>query len=131
MEPESGIHHMPRADVESTRRDLEGLGWLVFVLPEGMIDGRALFEGVRSTIPLDPPVLSDDNWNALSDSLWSGIDGLDADCVALIWPESGTMAELAAEDFGIAKELLADLASSLADSDATGGEPTNLMVILT
>lgn len=131
LEPESGLHHMPAANVESTRRELEQVGWLVFVLPEAMIDGRGFFQGVRSTLPLDPPVLSDDNWNALSDSLWNGVDSLDVDRVALIWPESDTMAELAPEDFRVAQELLADIASSLADRDATAGEPTKFTVILT
>ena len=131
MEPKRGLHHMPEADVEATRRRLEASGWRVFVLPERMTDRRAFFDGVRSTIPLDPPVLSDEKWDALSDSLWSGLDGLDADRVAVIWPGSMTMAELAPQDFQVAQEILADIAGSLADSETTGAEPTQVIVVLT
>jgi hypothetical protein len=131
MDLETGLHHMPAADVDGIRRELEASGWRVFVLPEPMTDRRGFFDGVRRTIPLDPPVLSDEKWDALSDSLWSGLDGLDAERIAVIWPASMTMAELAPEDFDIAQQMLADIGGSLADGEATAGEPTQLVVVLT
>jgi hypothetical protein len=115
---------MLNADLESVRRELEEEGWLVFALPEGMTDGWAFIRGVKSKVPLNPPLVSDDNWNALSDSLFSGIEDLAAERVALIWPGSTTMAELAPDDFAIAQEILEDNAALLADE-------TKLMIILT
>lgn len=128
---ERGVRHMAGVDVASLRRDLEALGWHVFVLPEGVTDKRSFFQAVRDTIPLDPPLLGDRSWEALSDSLWSGLDSLDAKNVAMLWPGSATMAALARDDFAVATASLGEVAELLSDVEATVGEPTQLMVILT
>lgn len=130
MKPERGLHYMTIVDIDATRRELEASGWRVLVLPEGITDRRSFFDGVRSRIPLDPPVLGDRKWDALSDSLWSGLDSLDADRIAIIWPESRTMAELAPDDFDIARTILADVTASLADAEATAGEPKEVTAML-
>lgn len=129
MPGESGLQDMPNADAESVRRELERQGWLVFVLPEGMTDGWAFIRGVKATVPLNPPLVSDNNWNALSDSLFSGIDVLDAERVALIWPGSKRMAELDPEAFSSAREILEDNARLLANTEFD--DATRLVVILT
>jgi hypothetical protein len=56
--------------------------------------------------------------------MFSGIDDLEAERVAVIWPSSKMMAELDPQAFGNAREILEDNARLLADT-------TKLMVILT
>jgi hypothetical protein len=130
MRPESGLHSISAADVGAVLRELEGLSWHVYVLPEGITDKRSFFEAVRSTMPLDPTVHGEEKWDAISDSLWSGLDALDAHKIAIIWPDSGTMAEQAPDDFNIARAILADITDSLADTEATVGRPKEVMAVL-
>src|SRR5262249_33474691 len=71
---------------------------VVYLLPElGVRDAWSLFEAVRQRIPLDPPVYSI-NWDALEDSMWSGIDALEVARVVIVWPQSRVMAQAAPED---------------------------------
>jgi hypothetical protein len=44
------------------------------------------FEAMKALLPLDPPLVGNRSWDALSDSLWSGLDQLAADNIAIVWP---------------------------------------------
>src|SRR4051794_17011282 len=99
MKKQGGLHRRPGAPVERVRRELKMEGWRVFALPEGMTDGWAFIRGAKTTLPLDPPLLSDDNWNALSDSLWEGLYQAGNDRLAIIWPGSQEMAERDLDSF--------------------------------
>jgi hypothetical protein len=125
-----GLLQIADFDVETGVRELTDRGDRVFLLPFGIKDKRAFFEGVRKSLPLDPPIVSDRSWDALSDSLCGGLDSVDASGIAIIWPGSAEMAEAQPEDFEIAKSILSDLTESLADAVATVGNVKQIVVVL-
>ena len=83
-----GLQQIADFDVETGVRELINRGNRVFLLPRGIKHKRTFFEGIRKSLPLDPPVVGDHSWDALSDSLWNGLDGVDANAIAIIWPGS-------------------------------------------
>ena len=130
MIQKQGLCQIADFDVESGVRDLVNRGDRVFVLPSGIKDKRAFFEGIRKSLPLDPPIVSDRSWDALSDSLWGGLYNVDASSVAIIWPGSAEMAKAQPEDFEIARSVLSDLTESLADAGFTVGNVKQVVVVL-
>ena len=125
------MSYQPGADAERLRRELESEGWLVFVLPEAMTDGWEFIRGAKGTLPLEPPLLSDDNWNALGDSLWEGLYESGNDRIAIVWPESQVLAQGDRESFENAHAVFSLVAETLSDPKATIGQPKTLTVVLT
>jgi hypothetical protein len=124
-----GLHRVPDLEVDETLRELADGGWRVFVLPEGINDRATFFQGVRAVLPLDPPVESDDVWDALSDSLWEGLHGLSDARIAIFWRVSAMERE-DAQSFETATSVLADVCTGLADPGATVGNPKDVLVLL-
>ena len=106
--------------------DLRARGFLVFSLPSGIVDKSSFFDAIRSCLPLDPPVVSNRSWDALSDSLWEGLSELAENRIAIVWP---TEEVAAAEDMKIAMGVLDQVARLLADPVATVGKPKELVVV--
>ena len=130
MHLEERLEYIASADLESKVNDLKSSGWSVVVLPAGIIDRSSFFRAVKQTIALDPDVVGDSKWDALSDSMWSGIDGLASDKFAIIWPDYKMMAEAAPEDFAVARSMLVSLSASLGNVEATVGNAKQVLIIL-
>lgn len=131
MFPEGGLHRAPTADVRAAASKLELDGWTTFVLPDGIDATGRFFDAVQSVLPLDPPLQRiSDSWDALDDSLWGGLDDLPSDRIAILWPDPLRFSERDPEGYEIALSILSDLPRSLADPEATAGDPTQLTVIV-
>lgn len=131
MELERGFQRTEVLDVESTRRRAEQAGFATFVLPaNGIVDRPSFFDAVRATFPLDPPLVGSRSWDALSDSLWEGLHTHPARRIAILWPSTRAMAAAAPSDFEIALNVLADVASLLADPRATQDDPKEVAVVV-
>jgi hypothetical protein len=128
---QAGVLDLPGANADALRRELEGSDWRVFILPRGITDRASFFDAVRETFPLDPSLVGDRVWDALSDSLWSGLDSLDDARISIIWPDSATMARKAPDEFEVAREILARITASLADPVATVGRSKQVAVVIT
>ena len=104
----------------------------VFVLDtDGQYGKTALFDAIRSTCPLDPPLGHfRDVWDALADSLFGGIDRLGADAAVIVWTGASAFRENAETDYTIALEIFNDLTQQLADPDISAEKPTKLTVYL-
>jgi hypothetical protein len=48
---------------------------------------QAFFDAVRAALPLDPPLVRSQSWDALSDSVWGGLDSLDTRTIVITWRE--------------------------------------------
>jgi hypothetical protein len=107
----------------------EGHGWRIFRLPRFIASKEQFFESVRATLPLDPTLHRNDVWDALSDSVWGGLDSLPEDKILILWPDASRMKTQAAADFAIATEILQDLPGSLGDPVITAGNPKSLLII--
>jgi Barstar (barnase inhibitor) len=129
-EPAAGFRETDSANVEAITQGLERKGWRVFRLPAGIRDKAQFFDAVRSTLPLDPPLSSTRMvWDALSDSLWSGLDDLPQMPLVIHWPEAWTMRETDPDNFGIATEVLRDLPASLSSEKYTVGKPRSVLIL--
>jgi Barstar (barnase inhibitor) len=103
----------------------------VYLISTDQRVGReAFFDAVRSALPLDPPLMSARSWEALSDSLWEGIRSLGSKHVVALWPDSSLFSEGAPCEFDIATSVLADVARSLADPEATRGRPVEMSIYI-
>ena len=86
---EPGMHERR---VASTRGDLEADGRRVFVLPPGIDDKRSSIGGIMRTLPLNPPLLGCENWDAMPIRFGARYDAVEADKVAILWSDSNLMA---------------------------------------
>jgi hypothetical protein len=131
MESKQGLHRTGALDVETTLRLAEEAGFATFVMPaKGIVDMHSFFEAVQATFPLDPPLVLLRSWDALSDSLWQGLYTLGARRIAILWPSTQAMAVSAPSDFETAMNVLADVASSLADPELTCETPKEVVVLV-
>jgi hypothetical protein len=123
-----GLNRRTGADIERLVAELQAAGWLVYLLPLGIGDKTAFFEAIKALLPLDPPLVGNRSWDALSDSLWSGLDGLDANRIAIVWPRVD-LGE--SPDLETAMSVLEDVAVSLGDAEATNGATKEVSVVFT
>ena len=100
----------------------------MFLLPQDLIDRASFFRAVKAVLPLDPPLVGDDNWDALSDSLWGGLDNVDAERIVIIWPQAHLDAS---RELQTAAEVLDEVALSLGDEEATDGNPKEVCIVVT
>ncbi|WP_371846988.1 barstar family protein [Massilia niastensis] len=87
------------------------------------------FDAIRSTFPLDPPLVSNRSWDALSDSLWSGLNDLPEKPILIVWSNSQYMESRSPETYTIASDVFRDLVESLADPEITAGPTKDLIVL--
>jgi Barstar (barnase inhibitor) len=131
MDLKPGLLRIEMLDVEATRRQAEQAGFLTFVLPgESIVDQASFFNAVRATLPLDPPLIGIRSWDALSDSLWEGLQAHAAQRIAILWPNTRVMTNSALSDFEIALSVLVDVASSLADPRTTRDNPKEVTLLV-
>ena len=122
-----GLTMVSSSDLNEVLRQAQLEGIPTYVLPRGLANRESFFQGVRAGLPLDPPIVGSRSWDALSDSLWGGIDALESERVVIIWPDSAAMSA-APEDLEGALKVLADVAASLADPSATDGRPKEVSI---
>jgi hypothetical protein len=131
MEIKHGLQRTGALDAETARLKAKQAGFTPFVLPTmGIVDRASLFDAVRATLPLDPPLTGSHGWDALSDSLGEGLYASADRRIAIIWQGTHTMATSATSDFETALEVLADVASLLADPRATNGSTKELAILV-
>lgn len=131
MIDESGYISILDSELESTIKKHQSEGWRVFRLPANMSSKDEFFNGVRLTLPLDPPLYSNRSWDALADSLWAGLDGLPDRNIVIVWPSTSRFEMYSVDDFAIAQSILADLPVLLSNNEVTAGSITNVVVLHT
>lgn len=90
-------------------------------------DKRSFFAGVREQLPLDPPLRSEDRWDALFDSLWGGLGELEKPRVALVWTHCHRMLRRGLPDLLTAVDGLLALAR---DAARAGDGPAEVRIVL-
>lgn len=123
-----GVRHIPSNELAGVGPGFEKAGWTVLTLSTPIEDRAGLFAAIRKNVPLDPVLASNSNWDALSDSLWGGLDSHSANRFVLIWPNAGLLAERCPRSFATAIEVFTGVAETLADPELTVGAPTALVV---
>lgn len=124
-----GFFNSGAEEAEALLALCERSGWRIFRLPDGMASKEAFIDGVRRTLPLDPPLHGNRNWDALSDSLFYGLHAAQDDRIAILWPDGSRLESQAPADFAVASDILADLPTLLADEIVTVGATKQLLVL--
>jgi len=101
----------------------------IFVLSDSISDAASFFRSARSTLPLNPPNLSD-LWDPLLDSLWEGLSQLQTRELMLIWPQYRRMKMSSSEDFEIALGVLSVVAKGLSEEEGTDADSKELVIVL-
>jgi hypothetical protein len=131
--PHHGIFRPPDAHPAAVyERQLVAQGWSVLTLRTGIHDRQSFFESVAASVPLDPPLeMHGDRlvWDALSDSVFGGLDEL-APRVVIMWPNSSQLAATEPAEYETAVDVLTQVAETLADRAMTDGQPTRLVTLL-
>ena len=126
-----GLYVVDSSEAERIAEECRRSGWLVMCLPDGVASKDRFFDAIRSTCPLDPPLHRNRSWDALSDSMWSGLDEVEEGEVAIFWPNSDRMKIAEPESFAIATDILVDLCISLAAPSVTASRTKTLLVFQT
>jgi hypothetical protein len=117
-------------NLEATENQLRQDGWRVFRLAENIADREGFFASVRKTLPLDPPIISDWCWDALSDSLWEGLLELTDKRIAIVWPGASSLNSQDPEVFWHASSILSSVSASLADGRDSLGIVKDVLILL-
>jgi hypothetical protein len=128
--PAYGVHDRSSIPADALVDILRGDGWPTYVLPGEPTTEAAFFAAVRDSLPLDPPLGNGLVWDALSDSLWQGLNNLRAQKVAIVWPGSNRLRDNDPTAYTTARDVLADLVFSLADRKYTVDHETRILVLL-
>lgn len=103
----------------------------VLVIPKGVVDKRSFFAAVRDSLPFDPPLESQIlSWDALEDSLWSGLCALEETNLAIVWSDAGEMRSCCSAEFEVAKSTLESIATTLAQPQHTRYSVKHLVIVL-
>lgn len=124
-----GLFTVDASEIEQVVASYDCEGWRVFWLPGFLGSKDEFFEGVRQSLPLAPPLQSNRSWDALSDSLWTGLYSLKDRKIVIVWPDASQMKALAPEAFSVATNILTDLTSELANETLTLGSGKEVRVL--
>jgi hypothetical protein len=125
----SGVHEVSAGVADAAAQEASRTGAQLFCVSRQETPSRAaFFDAVRAGLPLDPPLVGSKSWDALSDSLWGGLDALEASVVVITWTGASDLRRDAPEEFGIAMRVLRDLVTSLGSWEDTNGEPKQVCI---
>jgi hypothetical protein len=125
----TGFFSIDMSECERVVAERRQEGWLILFLPANVISKDDFFDGVRRSFPLDPPLDTNQVWDALSDSLWAGLHNLPDEKIVIVWPNASSMEKHSSKDFAIATEILRELPQSLSDIEMTAGVAKQLLVL--
>jgi hypothetical protein len=125
----SGFFFFPEKEISNIICKYKSLDYRIFELPKNIKSKDDFFNSIRKVLPLDPPLISNKSWDALDDSLWSGLDSLPENNILIIWPSVYSMKNTDIKSFIIINEIFKNLPKSLAEKKAKTGIQFNLVII--
>jgi hypothetical protein len=128
MMPTSGLHQIAEPDVTSAVTFYAAQDYRVFSLTAEIWDRSTFFSALRAALPMDPPLGSDRSWDALSDSLWGGLERLVNRRIAILWRRSLLFEERQRAEYETACQVLLDVCELLGNPEVTW--PTKEVVVL-
>nr|WP_082664772.1 barstar family protein [Burkholderia ambifaria] len=123
-----GVYVVDSIEAKRIAKECRRGGWLVIFLPEGIASKDQFYDAIRRNCPLVPPLHSNRSWDALADSLWSGLDEAQEEKIAIFWRNSDHMKAAVPDAFSIATDIFADLTVSLADPSAVVSRVKMLLI---
>jgi hypothetical protein len=129
MELPPGVSWVTNCELAQVREKALSNGATVFDLEPAATTREAIFEAVRSSMPLDPPIISSRSWDALSDSVWGGLHALDSRNILITWARASEFRDAAPAEFDITSGILSGVAEQLLSWEVTYGEPKRVTVV--
>lgn len=86
----SGLFYSTNEEAKELLTQAKNEGFAVFLIRNSK-SKQEFIANARKAFPLDPPLESNDNWDALSDSLWGGLDGCGAGKIFILWSDSNSL----------------------------------------
>lgn len=127
----AGVSNIDPEDVDRFMSEAAREGAATYSFSTKGATGRAaFFDAIRHTLPLDPPLVGCRSWDALSDSLWSGLHEAPDNSIAIFWTDSSDFKDATSSDYSIALEILKDITGSLTDQSITNGRPKQVSVYI-
>ena len=127
--PAYGVHDRTGVPLDGLLAGLTREGWPVYTLPGAPESKDGFIASIKSVLPLDPTIQLG-NWDAMSDSLWEGLHLLNAEKVAVVWPESDRLRRGDPDAYSIALDIFDSLVFGLADLRYTVDHVTRVLVLL-
>ncbi len=110
---------------------LQMMAYKVFEIDGSRIeDAQTFFQIAKKVLPLDPPISGRVNWDALSDSMWGGVDRLGEPRVAYVWTNVERMLDRGLYDLLMASSCFQDVAVSVHDPQHGISTVVDLLVFL-
>lgn len=118
-----------RGQLDAVVQALESQGARVMVLDGSRMNSKqTFFIEARRTLPLDPPVETD-NWDAFSDSLFEGLSCCEQHIV-IVWHHHETLRNSSPDAYDTARDILTEVSNLLVDPAHTMGTATILRIVL-
>jgi hypothetical protein len=130
MELTPGVFEVSQSEAERLTSEAVAQGAIVYkIRGDEVVDRASFFEAVRKNLPLSPPIVSDYSWDALSDSIWSGLDELETSRILVVWSNSDRL-KVSPINYDIALDVFRDITESIASEELTVGRPKEVNVLL-
>jgi len=99
-------------DLNTLMKEAERDRWQIIEINLfGVGNKKELITKISTSINLDPPLISANNWDAFSDSLWGGIDVLSENRTMLILKDCSSFKRQCPDDWDTLLEILTDSVS--------------------
>jgi hypothetical protein len=125
-----GLFRVSRDVAEKLATDATSSGNRIFVLPTGVHDEASLVDAIREALPLAPPLGTRNKWDALEDSLWSGLHALPETNILVVWPDASEMFRRATSDFETAAAVFEGITRTIDDPRYTNGVHKKVAFVL-
>ncbi|WP_175481862.1 barstar family protein [Marinobacter zhejiangensis] len=111
--------NLPPGLIKISSSQFEDVQWKEYLseVDEIVIDGKGIvskeniIDAIRANFPLDPPVESY-NWDAISDSLWEGMDSKYRDTVVVIKGGLDFLKRNDFESYKVVMDIFSDISGS-------------------
>jgi hypothetical protein len=129
MELSQGVTITEPATLDSIREEATRChARVLYVDTRGMCSREAVVRALGDGIPMDPPITSGRIWDAVEDSLWGGLFGLEEDKIVILLTGSASFAHDEPNEFATMLDVLRCVARELADASCTHDHPKMVCV---
>jgi hypothetical protein len=128
--PAFGVHERRSVPADEIISNLRSAGWPTYVISGGPGSKAEFFEAVRASLPTDPPMGPRPNWDGLLDSVSNGLLDLNAERVAIVWPDSLMLARSDPAEYKTARDMLTVIVMTLIDPKFSNEGTKALLVLL-
>lgn len=125
MNPIPGISYISESEIDKFDQETRAAGFKVYHLATGdASDKESFIRAVSRVLPLDPPIVGFRNWDALSDSLFGGLDSQDVKGITIMWTGGATLEGRSRGDFDMAVSMFHQVVELLSSEEATANNAT-------